>query len=279
MAGTTLSWCAQEVRRHDPDRFLVSLFLPAERREAVFALTAFNNELVRAQEAASEPMLGAIRLQWWREGVAGIAAGEVRAHPVLAALAAPVRSGDIVPSALLELVDARECDLDDSPIRDLAALQHYAASTGGRLATVMATMIGVDDDAGRSIAGDAGTAYALAGLMTSIPAFAGQDRILLPADRLAAHGIRAADVKAGMSGRKLAPVVADIARLIVDHRRRIRSGARLLPPRARGILLFGTLAGIHLARLLRVGGDPWRLPPRQAPPALRLWVAAITGRY
>ena len=54
------------VRRHDPDRFFTALFAPPVRRGAVLALYAFNHELARAREAASEPALALIRLHWWR---------------------------------------------------------------------------------------------------------------------------------------------------------------------------------------------------------------------
>ena len=41
---------AEFVRRHDPDRFLCALFAPPARRDALFALVAFNHELARARE-------------------------------------------------------------------------------------------------------------------------------------------------------------------------------------------------------------------------------------
>ena len=59
------------VRRHDPDRFLTALFAPPDRRDALLTLYAFNHELARAREVASEPPLALIRLQWWREVVEG----------------------------------------------------------------------------------------------------------------------------------------------------------------------------------------------------------------
>src|SRR3546814_269270 len=66
-----LSPCAAELRRHDPDRFLTGLFAPGERREALFALYTFNLEVARSREMVREPMLGRMRLQWWRETIDG----------------------------------------------------------------------------------------------------------------------------------------------------------------------------------------------------------------
>jgi len=62
-----LSPLAALVRRHDRDRYQTALFAPADRREAMFALYAFNYEIARVREIVTQPMLGQIRLQWWRE--------------------------------------------------------------------------------------------------------------------------------------------------------------------------------------------------------------------
>ena len=75
-----LSPLAALVRRHDRDRFQTALFAPAARREALFALYAFNYEIARVRESVREPMLGQIRLQWWREAIDAAFAGE-RAAP------------------------------------------------------------------------------------------------------------------------------------------------------------------------------------------------------
>ena len=71
-----LSGIAAFARRHDPDRFLCAIFAPAERREALFTLIAYNHELARAREAAKTPLLALMRLQWWRDVVDDAAAGK-----------------------------------------------------------------------------------------------------------------------------------------------------------------------------------------------------------
>src|SRR5487761_1166353 len=88
-----LSPVARLVRANDRDRFLTALFAPAERREALYELYAFNYELARIREIVSEPMLGRIRLEWWRESVGAIYDGQpVRRHEVATPLAATIRA-------------------------------------------------------------------------------------------------------------------------------------------------------------------------------------------
>src|SRR6476659_2869718 len=50
-----LSPVAALVRRHDHDRFQTVLFAPAARREALFALYAFNYEIARVRDSVSQP--------------------------------------------------------------------------------------------------------------------------------------------------------------------------------------------------------------------------------
>ena len=77
--------CAALVREADRDRYLATLFAPAERRDALLAFYAFNIEIMRVREVAREPMPGEIRLQWWREVLSGEREGEGAAHPVAGA--------------------------------------------------------------------------------------------------------------------------------------------------------------------------------------------------
>ena len=80
-------------RAADYDRYLSALFAPVGRREALFALIAFNHEIARIPEAVSEPMLGRIRLQWWREVVEAVYAGApARRHEVAVPLADAIRA-------------------------------------------------------------------------------------------------------------------------------------------------------------------------------------------
>ena len=77
-------YCADFVRRADEHRWLATRFLAPPLRDKVIALYALHHEIRRVPAAVSEPPLGEIRLQWWREAVAEIAAGERRrAHPVV----------------------------------------------------------------------------------------------------------------------------------------------------------------------------------------------------
>src|SRR3984893_14568079 len=107
-----LSPVAALVRRHDRDRFQTVLFARGARPQALFALYAFNYEIARVRESVTEPMLGQIRLQWWREAIAAaFESGPVRNHPVVEALTGSIRELPMTRDHFDRLINARETDL------------------------------------------------------------------------------------------------------------------------------------------------------------------------
>src|SRR5579862_1420843 len=92
MASASAPRLAVDLQRNDRDRFQTALFAPGERRDALFALYAFNFEVARIREVTREPMIGRIRLQWWRDAIAEIYAGATpRRHDIAEALAGSIR--------------------------------------------------------------------------------------------------------------------------------------------------------------------------------------------
>ena len=126
-------YCAELVRAADRDRYVATLFAPAEHRGALHALYGFNSEVARVREVAREPLPGEIRLQWWSEVLRGERDGEAQANPVAAALLASIAQYRLPPDKLIDLVDARRFDLYDEPMATLAELETYASKTSAAL--------------------------------------------------------------------------------------------------------------------------------------------------
>ena len=168
------------LREDDHDRFLLSLMAPSPTDRHLVALYAFNSELAKTRAIVSEPMLGEIRLQWWRETVEGIYAGTVREHDVSQALAACIEAHNLDREALLALIDARGTDIAATPMATMDDLIHYAAATGGLLEECAARITGED----QTIAHQAGIAWALVGLCRALPYNLSEEWNYLPQDLL-----------------------------------------------------------------------------------------------
>lgn len=260
-----LSYCAALVRRYDHDRFLTTLFAPRDRREALLALYAFNFEIARTRESVSEPMLGEIRLQWWREALEEIDGGRPRRHAVVAALAEALRDAPVPASALVPLVDARARDLDPEPFATLDEFEAYAAATAGNLVGLALRLLGTEAPGHLSAGRQVGAAWGMAGLLRAVPFHAARRLVFLPADAMAAHGITPGDLAERRGGGALSPVVAmvaDAARQRLDHGVRGLAG---LPPGARPAVLVAPLARLELKRLRRHGDDPFAVEPDGSP--------------
>ena len=135
------------------------------------------------RETVSEPMLGQIRLQWWRESIAAaFDGGPVRHHIVVEALTAVIRACALTRAHFDRLVDAREGDLGEVPWTSLAALEDYAEATSARLLYLALESLGVREPAANKAAFHIGIAYGLAGLLRAMPFQARAGRLIIPND-------------------------------------------------------------------------------------------------
>jgi len=62
----------KRLQREDEDRWLSSRYAGDGVRQKLIALYALNLELAKVHTIVSEPGLGAIRFQWWRDAVGEI---------------------------------------------------------------------------------------------------------------------------------------------------------------------------------------------------------------
>src|SRR5258705_5851694 len=144
----TYAHCDALVRATDKDRYLASLFVPAAVRQHLNALYAFNSEIARVRDAAREVLPGEIRLQWWRDVLAGEGRGEVNANPVAAALLDTIAQCGLPREPLLGLIDAHGFDLYDEPMATVAELEAYGRDTEAALMTLGARILTGDKGSG-----------------------------------------------------------------------------------------------------------------------------------
>jgi 15-cis-phytoene synthase len=270
--------CEGLVRLADKDRFLATLFAPAEHRPALFALYAFNLEIARIREAAHEAVAGEIRVQWWNDALSGEGRGEVAAHPVAVALLATMARYQLPPERLTALIEARRFDLYDEPMQTLADLEAYGKGVSAGLIALAARLLAGDTEI-EALTHHAGLAHAFVGLLAAFPIHAARGQIFVPLEILARHGAAREHVAARQATPQLH---AALAELRMHGRRHLRAAQQELaaaPPAVMPALLPVALAGPTLARMERRGYDPftpieiaaWR---RQ----LILWRAARRAR-
>lgn len=256
-----LNACAALVQRGDADRFLAVMAAPVAARAVLFPIYAMNLEVARAPWVTAEPMIAEMRLQWWRDALAEIAAGgPARRHEVITPLARVLPA----PAAadLDALVAARRWDIYRDPFADAAALETYLDATAGTLAWAAARALCPEiDAAAEPVIRDAAQAAGVAAWLQAVPDLEARGRI--PLVDGTPEGVRAL-ARAGRT--RLA-------------RARARRGA--VPAAARPALLPGWQAGAILDQAI---ADPGRVARGDlglsgARKRLMLMLRAASGRW
>lgn len=155
------------VRGQDRDRYLSTFFAPDVKRSQLLALYAFNAEVVRVRDAVSDPTIGMIRLQWWRDTIEAIYEGKgAGGHPVAEALVPAISEGGLPKQALLDLVTAHEFDLFHDRMPGLTELEAYMGEAWSRLIQMAAMILDRDAaPAASEAAGLAGVAQGMAAVL------------------------------------------------------------------------------------------------------------------
>lgn len=276
-----LSYCAEQVRRFDNDRFICSLFAPADEREAMASVYAFNLEVARIREIAREPLLGHMRLQWWRDALDAIYAGHRPGHQVALALAGAVDRFGLSRKHFDRILDARALDLDDLAPQTMNALIDYADATSATLCQLSLEILGETEEAPEKAARDVGIAWALTGILRAVPFHAQARRVYLPAELSREAGLDVSRMFEAGPTEGLAPVVATISDRAWEFLRSARGYRSKISKRALPALLPATLAGIYLRRLSKSGFDPFDARVRSAGPSGLFWTAynRVRGAY
>ena len=229
------AYCADLVRTADRDRFIASLFAPAERRGALHALYAFAAEVARVREVAHTTLPGEIRLQWWSDVVNGERDGEANANPVAAALLATMERYHLGRNVLLDLIEARRFDLYEDTMRTLDDLEAYLRRTSSSLISLAALILAGGEF--EAVATPAGIASGLAEILRAFPIHVARRQLYLPTEILERHQVRLHDVFAGRSSPGLVAAFAELRDIARRHLAKAGQGLKELPPEAVPALL------------------------------------------
>lgn len=188
-----------------------SFYPTKEARYAYLAIRAFNVELSSIASSVSNPSLGRVRFQWWREALSSLSpssSSPTTPHPTVLALSSAVRRHKLSTYHLTRLIDAKERNFLDPSYSSLSSLVSYAQSTNLPLLSlqlqVLLTPLGAASASRRSAAEVDGiplstidhalshlaTYITLSQLLRGLHYFAAHKRtITLPRDVASAHGV------------------------------------------------------------------------------------------
>ncbi|MCB1495346.1 MAG: phytoene/squalene synthase family protein [Bauldia sp.] len=199
--------CAAIVRAGDRDLYLSDLLAPQGIRAELFALHAFAVEVASLRDKVKEPMLGEIRLQWWRDALRGDHGGS----PVASTLALAIARRGLPIDAFDNVLQARIFDLYDDPMPSIGDYEGYAGDTASAIIQLGAIILAGGMSAGTATAaGYAGVAQSITRMLADLPGSAARGQCFIPADRLAAAGTSPDDLRTGRTTAGLRAVVQEL---------------------------------------------------------------------
>jgi phytoene synthase len=262
MASDSFVHAAAALRAGDRDRYLSTLVLTGEQRDAVTALYAFNADVAAIRERVTSPAPGEVRLQWWSDALEGTEHGAVRSNPVADALLQVTERYQIPAGTLLRLLNARRFDLYDDPMPDLPSFEGYAGETASTLYQLAAMIL---NDGNTLEAGDAaghlGVAHALIGHLRAFGRVSAQGRIMLPWSVFAANGVQEGEIFAGTASEGLVEALGQLSEIAADHLAKAEIAIAALPPNLRPAFALVAVLRRQLHLLNHSSGSPFARAP------------------
>ena len=254
----------RDIAREEARNFYYGfILLPPERRAGIYAAYAFSR---RADDSVDDEGTRAGKLAAVADRrdeldacYGGTPPGD---DPVLVALADTVRRFEVPRSHLDALLDGVAMDLTFRRYPDFPALKEYCDRVAGAVGLVSLHVFGFSDSRAPGHAADLGVAMQIVNIMRDVAEDAERDRIYLPADEMAAHGVSESDVMDGVASpgfRALMRAQGSARPRLLRPRRAAAAAARPPRPDVRVDALWplpgdpGCHRGARLRRLRRAG--------------------------
>jgi phytoene synthase len=278
--------CRAIARREAKNFYYAFIALPLPRRNAICAIYAF---MRRADDLADDESLPReerrIRLNAWLKDWRGVCEGGGSSDPVFHAVRDATERFAIPLGLLDELVAGVTLDLklgaSDTPdtYATFAALYRYCYLVASVVGLVCIHIFGYRDRSAEKLAEETGIAFQLTNILRDVAEDAERNRVYLPLEDLAAHGISLDSLLHRAPG---APPTADERALLKDIAQRAEGfyrSARILMPlidrESRPALWV--LVSIYHALLKRIERADYDVFSRRAsvPMAVKLWILAM----
>lgn len=256
------------------------LGLPLERRQAWIAIRAFQLEVSQIIEECRDPSLARTKLDWWRNELGRLFAGEPQ-HPISRALQSRLTAFNLPEEYFREILDGVAMDLEYDVYPTFTELTLYVHRLGSVPALLATEVLGYQDRrATPRFAHEAGALLLLFERLYDVRRHAQHGRFYLPEDEMRRFGVAPSDLLAAQTTERVQRLFAFQAERLREYHRR---ALELLPAVDRysqsGLLVHLELA---MALLAEIAEDGYHLLEQriQLTPLRKLWLAwRLRRRY
>ena len=258
--------CTERVRAEDRDRFLSSLYAPESVRGDLLALYAFDLEVGNIARKVSDPTLGEIRLEWWRQAVRG----DHQGNPIGAAVSEAIARHNLPIEAIDNLLQARAFDLYHDAMPTTGDLEGYCGDTVSAITQLSAIMLGGGAQQTAEVAGFSGVAGGIVGILQHLPHTASRGQCFLPQDRMVQLKATREDLQAGKATPEMQAVVEELLTLADRRLNEARLAMKGFDRSVMPAFLPLAMVAPSLKVLGRTGRDPLK-PLAPLSPLRRQW--------
>jgi NADH dehydrogenase [ubiquinone] 1 alpha subcomplex assembly factor 6 len=168
-------------RKFDSPSYTLQTFIPPSARDAYLSIRALNIELARIPDLVSNPTVGALRMQFWRDNLNRTFANTPPKEPVaillhyaLASLQArhPGISTNVMKGWFMKVINAREQYMDNRPYTSMDALETYAENTYSTLMYLSLATLPMHSMEADHVASHIGKATGITAILRGLPMIA-----------------------------------------------------------------------------------------------------------
>ncbi|KAA8567877.1 hypothetical protein MFRU_010g00540 [Monilinia fructicola] len=244
-------YCANLIQKFDSPSYTLQTFIPPSTRDAYLSIRALNIELARIPDIVSNPTVGALRMQFWRDNLNRTFANTPPKEPVAILLHHALKSlqsrydgisTSVMKGWFTKVINTREQYMDNRPYTNMDAIEMYAENTYSTLMYLTLAALPLQSMAADHVASHIGKAAGIAAVLRGLPliafppppnhhsnnaAFGGalggnaggrQGAVVLPLDVMAETGVKEEDVlRHGAEAPGLKDAIFTVATRANDH--------------------------------------------------------------
>ncbi len=241
---------ADTVRSHDWPRYIAVQFAPEAKRADLLTLYAFDAEMDRICQIASDPLPGEIRLQWWREVIHGERLEEGKSHPLAVALLELIHNHRLPLDAFDRYLESQTFALYHDAFPDTLSLEAWCGETASSFIQMSSIIIDpIAAKAASEAAGHGGVALGVSGILTRLSQTRSRAQCYFPQDLLLACGLDREGFLAGQDTVALQRAAKAMAEFGLDHYEKYRVLLKQLPKALKPAFLPVEIAPLILKRV------------------------------
>ncbi|KAL0083754.1 Squalene/phytoene synthase [Phycomyces blakesleeanus] len=268
-------YCSDSVRQGDYEAYLAVSFFPSHLRDTQLAIRAFNVEIASIRENVSNPTIGKMRMQFWKDTIDNVYKGKPPQQPIALALAESLKHTQLSSMWFKRIITERTTNLDDHQFMTIQDMETYSENTATSVLYLQLESLGLRDVQADHAISHMGKMMGITTFLRSFPFHLGQKRSVLPAQITAKYGISQEDLFRQGQVEGLEDAIFEVATAANDQLLTARSMLETVPQQAFPVLLAAVPYIKYLEKLEKANFnvfDPslqrkdWKLP-------LSLWNA------